>query len=83
MIGVYDETGTVKRFTLHYMRIQNHLRKMGVARESLLALKRTHELVVGEPEFDSTLADGKASDEALPIGDAVRRLRTIVRSLPR
>jgi len=83
MIGVYDETGTAKRFSLHYMRIQNHLRKMGVARESLLALKRTHELTVDQPPFDLAVANGKLSDEGLPIGDAIRRLRGIVRSLPR
>jgi hypothetical protein len=67
------------------MRIQNHLRKMGLARDALVSLRRTLgvELVVADPLFDSSVADGKASDEALPSPAALARLRGIVRSLPR
>ena len=84
MIGVYDNSTDPKRFALHYIRIQNHLRKMGIAREALLAVKKTYELSVQEPKFEAKgVADGKASDEGLPSEDARRRLDAIVRSLPR
>ena len=84
MIGVYDNSTDPKRFALHYIRIQNHLRKMGIAREALLAVQKTYELSVQEPKFEAKgVADGKASDEGLPSEDARRRLDAIVRSLPR
>ena len=72
------------RFMLHYMRIQNHLRKMGLARDALVSLRRTFgvELVVADAQFDATVAEGNASDEALPLPDALARLRGIVRTLP-
>ena len=77
--------GAAPRFVLHYMRVQNHLRKMGLARDALVSLQRTLgvELLVGDPSFDLAAADGKASDEALPSADGLVRLRGIVRSLPR
>jgi len=71
-------------FTLYYMRIQNHLRKMGLARDALMALRAEMgvTLDVAEPLFDQTELDRNASDEALPTDDAVKRLRAIIRSLP-
>ena len=76
--------GVAPRFVLHHMRIQNHLRKMGVARDALVSLRRTLgvELLVGDPLFDPAVADGSASDEALPSADGLARLRGIIRSLP-
>ncbi|HEV8397252.1 MAG TPA: patatin-like phospholipase family protein [Vicinamibacterales bacterium] len=71
-------------FSLHYMRIQNHLRKMGLARDALLALRSAFGVAieVAEPLFDQKELKGNASDEALPTEDAVKRLRAIIRSLP-
>jgi hypothetical protein len=71
-------------FCLHYMRIQNHLRKMGLARDALLALRSELSVAidVAEPLFDAGEMDFDASDEALPTEDAVKRLRAIIRSLP-
>jgi hypothetical protein len=72
-------------FCLHYMRIQNHLRKMGLAREALKALRsnlHVKALDVVEPLFDENQLSRDASDEALPTDDAVKRLRAIIRSLP-
>jgi hypothetical protein len=37
---------------------------------------------VAEPLFDQKELSRSASDEALPTDDAVKRLRSIVRSLP-
>ncbi len=44
----------LRAFVLHYMRIQNHLRKMGLARDALMSLRRTLgvEIDVGDPLFD-------------------------------
>ena len=39
--------------------------------------------LVGDASFDPAVADGTASDEALPSADGLARLRGIVRSLPR
>jgi len=66
------------------MRIQNHLRKMGLARDALLALRSELSVAidVAEPLFDAGEMDFDASDEALPTEDAVKRLRAIIRSLP-
>jgi predicted acylesterase/phospholipase RssA len=71
-------------FSLHYMRIQNHLRKMGLARDALLALRRDLGVAidVAAPRFNVKELDQNASDEALPTDDAVKRLRAIIRSLP-
>ena len=46
--------GVAPRFVLYYMRVQNHLRKMGLARDALMSLRRTLgvELLVGDPSFD-------------------------------
>ena len=70
-------------FSLHYMRIQNHLRKMGLARDALVELRRTlnADIDVSEPLFARAALDQTASDEALPTDDAAKRLRTIIRSL--
>jgi hypothetical protein len=67
------------------MRVQNHLRKMGLARDALLSLRRTFgvEVAVADVLFDPTVADGTASDEALPTAAALAQLRGIIRSLPR
>ena len=71
-------------FCLHYMRIQNHVRKMGLARDALIALRRelAVPIDVTEPLFDEEQLEQNASDEALPTEDAVKRLRAIIRSLP-
>ena len=71
-------------FSLHYMRIQNHLRKMGLARDALIALGKDLKVAldVPAPLFDAGKLDQSASDEALPTDDAVTRLRAIIRSLP-
>jgi hypothetical protein len=71
-------------FCLHYMRIQNHVRKMGLARDALMALRAelAVPIDVAEPLFDEEQLDQDASDEALPTEDAVKRLRAIIRSLP-
>ena len=72
-------------FTLYYMRIQNHLRKMGLARDALIALRAKLggvAIEVVEPLFDQTEVARNASDEALPTDDAIKRLRAIIRSLP-
>jgi len=71
-------------FTLLYMRIQNHLRKMGLARDALMALRAGMgvTLDVAEPLFDENELDRNASDEALPTDEAIKRLRAIIRSLP-
>lgn len=71
--------------SLHYMRIQHHMRKMGLARAALVQLLRWSgaNLVVAEPMFDSSVVDGGPSDEGLPLPNSVARLRGIVRSLPR
>jgi hypothetical protein len=81
---VETELGGPSRFAIHYMRIQNHLRKMGLAREALLALRRALgvDVYVADAAIDTTVADGKASDEGLPSDDALKQLRRIVRSLP-
>jgi hypothetical protein len=85
VIGDIDvKAGQAPTFVLHYMRIQNHLRKMGLARDALLSMRRTlgAELLVSDPRFDTRVAEGKASDEALPSARAVAQLRAIIRSLP-
>ena len=84
IIGTERDHARGRTFVLHYMRIQNHLRKMGLAREALRALRETHdaEIEMGEAKFDATVADGKASDEGLPSVAGLQQLRTIVRSLP-
>jgi hypothetical protein len=71
-------------FCLHYMRIQNHVRKMGLARDALIALRQelAVPIDVAEPLFDEEQLEQNASDEALPTEDAVKRLRAIIRSLP-
>ena len=85
IIGDVVGQGVASRFVLHYMRVQNHLRKMGLARDALMSLRQTLgvELLVGDPLFDPAVRDGTASDEALPSADGLARLRGIIRSLPR
>ena len=86
VIGDLDVQGRpAPVFSLHYIRIQNHLRKMGLARDALMALRSAVGVVaieVAEPLFDEKELSRNASDEALPTDDAARRLRSIVRSLP-
>jgi len=86
VIGCVRERPEGRRrvFSLHYMRIQNHLRKMGLARDALIALGKDLKVAldVPAPLFDAGKLDQSASDEALPTDDAVTRLRAIIRSLP-
>ncbi len=72
-------------FSLHYLRIQNHLRKMGLAREALKGLQAREgmPIAVVPPEWDEGAIDGRLSDEGLPLPAAVRYLERLVRSLPR
>ena len=67
------------------MRIQNHLRKMGLARDSLKALQRAElvDIEVVQPNFDERVADGRLSDEGLPLPESVRYIERLVRSLPK
>ena len=67
------------------MRIQNHLRKMGLARDSLKALQHAElvDIEVVQPNFDASVADGRLSDEGLPLPEAVRYIEQLVRSIPR
>jgi hypothetical protein len=74
-----------KAFALHYLRIQNHLRKMGLARETLKRLQARDgaPIVMVRPDWDQASADGRLSDEGLPLPDAVRYLERLVQSLPK
>src|SRR6185503_17878769 len=56
-VAVQDRPGPA--FTLYYMRIQNHLRKMGLARDALLALRSGMGVIidVAEPLFDQNELD--------------------------
>ena len=67
------------------MRIQNHLRKMGLARDSLKALQRAElvDIEVVQPNFDERVADGRLSDEGLPLPESVRYIERLVRSIPK
>jgi hypothetical protein len=75
-------------FRLHYMRIQNHLRKMGLAREALKSLRRNLraapgvEMMIATAPVDPRKRLFNSLDEALPTGDGVKQLRAILRSLP-
>ena len=85
VIGTLDAgTEASRTLSIHYMRVQNHLRKMGVARDALKALREDLRvgIEVAAPEFDAEELDQSASDEALPTEDAFKRLRGIIRSLP-
>jgi hypothetical protein len=76
-------------FTLHHIRIQNHLRKMGLARAALGMIEQaTPEgwgmtLDVAEPEVPTTPSDGVSTNEALPSPASALRVQRIVKSLPR
>jgi hypothetical protein len=69
---------------LVHMRVQNHLRKMGVAREALAALVSDLRKVTGGrlrvemPDKDPVSQDSASSDEALPRAKAARRLAHMV-----
>ena len=77
-----------RAFVLHYMRIQNHLRKMGLARDALMALRdgrSASSSTCGDPLFDATRCRRHGLGRS-----ACRRPRTpsagcarIIRSLPR
>jgi hypothetical protein len=83
--GVVSKGEGAPMFGLHYLRIQNHLRKMGLARETLKGLQTREGLPIAvvPPEWDAAMADGRLSDEGLPLPDAVRYLERLVQSLPR
>jgi hypothetical protein len=76
-------------FTLHHMRIQNHLRKMGLARAALGMIENAPPegwgmtLDVMEPDVPTTPSDGVSTDEALPSPASTLRVQRIVKSLPR
>ena len=66
---------------LHYIRIQNHLRKMGLAEQALTELveKGLTDVAVG-PERDQPVT-GRATDEAYPTRDSARQLAQLVAML--
>ena len=76
-------------FALHHMRIQNHLRKMGLARAALAMIATgapagwglTLDVVV--PAAAPARSSGVAMDEALPTPATALRVQRIVKSLPR
>jgi hypothetical protein len=76
-------------FTLHHMRIQNHLRKMGLARAALGMIENAPPegwgmtLDVMEPDVPTTPSGGVSTDEALPSPASALRVQRIVKSLPR
>jgi hypothetical protein len=89
IIGDLEKEGTaVPVFRLCYMRIQNHLRKMGLARDALKVLRNNLrenpgvELEVPAPTVKKSRRQFNSLDEALPTDDAVKQLRAIIRSLP-
>ncbi len=69
---------------LVHMRVQNHLRKMGVAREALAALvsglraSTGGQLCIDVPEKDPDVQGSASFDEALPRARAARRLAHMV-----
>jgi hypothetical protein len=82
--SLHDNPDTPRVFELHHMRIQNHLRKMGLGRDALIELRRTlaADIDVPNAKFDGEQMNQNASDEALPTEAGVKRLRSIIRSLP-
>lgn len=77
-----------KVFRLHHMRIQNHLRKMGLAGHTLRMVTASPQakgwglqLEIVEPEAVVTERVNVALDEALPSRSGARRLQRIVDSL--
>jgi hypothetical protein len=66
---------------LHYIRIQNHLRKMGLAEQALTELvgQGLTDVAIG-PEHDQA-ATGRASDEAYPTRASARQLAQLVAML--
>ena len=63
---------------LHYIRIQNHLRKMGLAEQALTELveQGLTDVAIG-PERDQAVT-GRASDEAYPTRASARQLAQLV-----
>ena len=82
---VVRDDGRGPVYSLHFMRVQSHLRKMGLAREALKSIQDTQsmEIEIVRPDFDKSVADGLLSDEGLPLPLSVRYLERLVRSLPR
>ena len=76
-----------KRFALHHMRIQDHLRKMGLARAALGMIGMTPPrgwgmtLDVIMPAAGPIGSRGAASD-AVPTEESALRVQRIVKSLP-
>jgi hypothetical protein len=66
---------------LHYIRIQNHLRKMGLAEQALTELveRGLTDVAVG-PERDQAVT-GRATDEAYPTRASARQLKQLVAML--
>ena len=75
-------------FLLHHMRIQNHLRKMGLARQALAMIVAAPPkgwgmtIDVPAPAHRPAESEGVAMDEALPTPDAIRRVKRIIQSVP-
>ena len=84
LIGEWDK----QHFRLHHMRIQNHLRKMGLARAALemiaLPVPRGWGMTLEVVMPDARRAGGNvALDEALPSPAWAADVQRIVKSLPR
>ena len=67
---------------LHYIRIQNHLRKMGLARLALCELTAKRGLTVRVPEEDPPVT-GRSIEEARPTKAAAQDLQALIDSLRR
>ena len=61
------------------------MRKMGLAREALKGFQAREKtpIVVVAPDWDPRTADGRLSDEGLPLPESARYLERIVQSLPK
>ena len=86
LIGHIDWENKV--FWLHHMRVQNHLRKMGIARQALgMITGRTEnggwglQLRVVEPDANTVKGDNVALDEGQPTRSTAIRLQRIIDSL--
>jgi hypothetical protein len=86
---IADIDPNAQRLTLHHMRIQNHLRKMGLARAALAVIVSSDDpgwnmdLEVAASTPAAAVGDGATMDEALPSDASLVRVQRIVRSLPR
>ncbi len=86
LIGHIDWPNRV--FWLHHMRVQNHLRKMGIGRQALGMITGLPEdggwglqLRIVEPDANTVKGDNVALDEGQPTRSTALRLQRIIDSL--